>query len=330
MPQRCTLRQARETLWNYASNAVLATATASEKLDVDNKINLVIERFITSGKWKGSFLRARLSAYNNQVTLPDSFESILKFGYVDDNGGVCGSETPWSAWYAVIGLNSDNELDPVRPTDLGDGWPTFRDPPYATFYIKAQSEMEEAPTLLLRGIDGDGQQIYTGSTEGVTLNISSTAQTTSQLFSSLSFWVKSAVTNSILRLWAVNADDATDTTLIAIIVPGKTVSNYRRYAIPICSNEPQVISALCKRAYVPARSDNDVVVPSNLGALKIGLMACQYEDKSDWKNANDAWDRAIALLDSERQEFDGDTLQTLRVMGDFGCGAVPNLYGFCY
>lgn len=38
---------------------------------------------------------------------------------------------------------------------------------------------------------------------------------------------------------------------------------------------------IAKRKFVPFFSDDDEVIPSNLGALKLGLMSLQFEDKND-------------------------------------------------
>ena len=82
---------------------------------------------------------------------------------------------------------------------------------------------------------------------------------------------------------------------------------------------------VCKRAYVPAVSDNDFVIPSNIGALKLGLMALQFEDKVDEGRADICWDRAHALLEEDRQEYDGDSsICPLNVAGDFGGGSIPS------
>jgi hypothetical protein len=101
-------------------------------------------------------------------------------------------------------------------------------------------------------------------------------------------------------------------------------SGYRRYAAP--GDDGDIVSALCKRAYVPAVSDNDFVYPSNIGALKAGLQALQFEDRVDEGRAHDAWDRAFRILENDRQEFDGDSaMPVMRFSGDYGMGSIPSL-----
>lgn len=122
------------------------------------------------------------------------------------------------------------------------------------------------------------------------------------------------------------AEVTTETqTLIASIFPGELVSGYRRYAVPNLE-DGSIVQCLCKRAYVPSVSDNDIVIPSNLGALKLAMMALQYEDKNDWDRSDQYWNRAFALLEQDRQEFDGDSaLPTFNFAGDFGAGSIVNV-----
>ena len=93
---------------------------------------------------------------------------------------------------------------------------------------------------------------------------------------------------------------------------------------------------IARRAYVPLRSDDDEVIPSNLGALKLGLMALQYEDKSDPERAalffgpnyperTGRMAGALDLLDKEREEAEQAEVPAIVFHTNFGAGNVPNL-----
>lgn len=86
-----------------------------------------------------------------------------------------------------------------------------------------------------------------------------------------------------------------------------------------------IVIAICKRAYVPLSSDNDPVIPDNTGALKLGLMALQYEDKSDRDRAIPFWNDGYALLDIEREEIEQAEVPVFNVRGDFGAGQIVNV-----
>ncbi len=418
-----TLAYARQALFKYGSNVSYAVATASEKLLVDDIINQVCERFINSGKWRGTWTRGRFTVYDNQITLPAILETVLKVWPVFTSAeGVeegCTSGCPYWIFGKWFDLSTDATGNPDSGcipgvVDMGEGFATFRDPDF-DFRVTAVPRLDEAgtATLLLRGSDTMGREVFSStSTQGVSLTINSvTPVTTTQTFGAgkLRSWIKSAVSNGIVDLYAVPQDsfaemgpaavssasnlvvsalvgvpstaydigavilidgirhtitDSTpeapssdlyvaevtlqvspnmstglshsvveyftesstsEVTMIASIYPSELVSGYRRYAVPSVA-DGSVIQTLCKRAYVPAVSDNDLIIPSNLGALKLGMMALQYEDKNDWDRSEQFWQRAFALLDQDRQEFDGDsTRMILEFAGDFGAGSIVNV-----
>lgn len=322
-----TLAQARQTLFKYGSEIPFASATASDKAEVDAILNQVQDRLVNSGKWRGLIVRAIFNIYNYQITLPHTLEAVLGAFPVDDDDENYGHPMGiYSQWYEFT-TNADGKTvdsGPAGMIDLGEGFCTFRDPPTTPFYVKAQSDLAEtSKTILLRGLDEDGNLIFTApSTEGVSLTVDSTGNTTTQQFTFLSYWVKSAATNGIVRLWAVDVTTAVET-LIAIIVPQKTVSGYRRYKLPW---EIERVEVIAKRAFVAAVVDNDPLMISNTGALKLGMMALQYEDKNDRDRAKQYWNDAEVELEKAQVEFAGDSVMPiLQVAGDYGAGSILTL-----
>lgn len=327
-----TLESARAALFKYASNVAYVDATASDKALFDAAINQVCERFIGNAKWRGTIVRGRFTVYDKQITLPRSIETILVGERVitattDEENCGCGyGLSIFNGWYSISTDAVGNPSECCIPglVDLGENWPGFRNPS-GTFFIKATSELSEAgKTILLRGLDANGEAVYSGTNvEGVNLNIvSATPATTAQSFTKLDYWAKSAVTNGVVRLYFVDTTTAV-ATLFAVIAPGELTSSYRRYAVD--AEDGDVVSALCKRAFFPAVSDNDPIVPSNMGALKLGLMALQYEDKNDFERSEDFWNRGFQILDADRAEFDGDSaIPIMRFIGDYGAGGIPS------
>lgn len=328
-----TLASVRETLWKYARGAndtavAYADRTNADTAAFDSSLAQVCQRFFTGGKWRGMVASAVFPVYEETITLPSSLETVLGANPMDADYDVTSSPLAlYSQWYRFTG-SGEGRLSGCAYRgliDLGDWFATFRDP-LDPFYVKAVAEVSEtSKTILLRGADENGKVIYSGaSTEGVSLDINfASAQTTTQEFTNLSYWVKNGTTNGVVRLYAVDVDTAEET-LIAIITPSKTVSGYRRYRVPPGINWLEVIA---KRAFVPMVADADPVIPSNIGALKHGLRAVRFEDASDDDRALVAWGNAYRELDNELQEFQGDaTLTPIQCIGDFGAGSVPTLY----
>jgi hypothetical protein len=343
-----TLAEARQKLWKYAPGAdgtfvTYAASTAADKLAVDTVINLVIERFLTRGKWRGDSVRARFRVYNNQITLPSTLEAVLGATPIrDESADEDGSNIqPYGIFSMHHEFLRSGPGNPSSATlygliDLGDNFSTFVEPS-GTFYLKAYSSTAEtAKTILLKGLDSESKIIYTAGVEGVSLTLTtSPGNTTSQSFTALASWQKSAATTGVVRIYSVDTSTAEET-LLVVIPPGKTTSGYHRYRVPD-GDWGDTIECLCKRAYTPASADNDLIIPSNLGALKLGMMALQYEDKNDPANASLYWgpnfpDRtgrmagAFDLLNADLEQFQGDSVvPAVQFQRHFGAGSILNL-----
>ena len=75
----------------------------------------------------------------------------------------------------------------------------------------------------------------------------------------------------------------------------------RRYKILQDVDSGTEIEGLIKRRYVYISSDSDVVVPSNIGALKHALLAITYEDEGDIQRSTAFWDECYNILQSAKR-----------------------------
>lgn len=327
-----TLKLAREMFWNQASTKPL-NATQADILDVNGRINQVLERFISSGKWKGSIVTAQFTVYDGQITLPRSLETVLGWRSLLNADGNC--DYGWTAdrniynrWFQFSSHQYDWDVR-CSPglLDYGDEFATYRDVT-GPFYLKVTADLTESgtPTILVRGLDENENEIFQSTgIEGIPINISHAAPvTTSQQFNSVDYWVKPAVSRGIIRLVAMAVSDATETE-IAIIQPSELASGYRRYGLAAAnSDNSDIVEVLAKRAFFPASADADKLVPGHLGAIKLGLMALAFEEKSD-ERFEEYWGNAYTLLDNAQQEFQGDSeVGIYNVIGDYGAGSVFN------
>jgi len=335
-----TLADARQTLWRYAPGSdgtavPYASRTAADKLAVDTAINQTLQRFLTMGKWKGDTVRARFRVNNSQITLPSTLECVLGATPIrDTDADEDGENVPPYAIYSE--MHEFLTSGPGNPStecmyglvDLGFSFPTFIDPT-GEFYIRVVSTTNEsgAPTILFKGLDASSNMVYTAGVEGCSLTISATANTavtSSQSFTAIASWQKSAATTGVIRVYSVDTTTG-DATLLVVIPPGKTTSGYHRYRVPD-GDLGDTIECLCKRAYVAAVADNDIIVPNNIGALKLGMMALQYEDKNDMDRARQYMAEAVSLLNSELDQFRGDSvLPSVQFRPGFGGGAILNI-----
>lgn len=86
-----------------------------------------------------------------------------------------------------------------------------------------------------------------------------------------------------------------------------------------------IVVIIARRSYVPLVNDDDEVIPGNIGALKLGLMSVQFEDKNDRANSIAYMNDARMLLDVEREEVEQAEVPTLNIPSNFGAGDIYNV-----
>lgn len=312
-----TLASVRETLWKYASDKVYSTATAAQKLEVDGKINQVVERILSGCKPRHSIRRCYVPVYNSQITLPRHMQGLLGVKLVSASSScVYAPSLIYTKFYEFAqGVNSDsccgNGTIPVTETAQ-----TFRDPS-GEFKLRVKSVSGAAGNLtLLGGLDEDWDEYF----DSVTLAITNGTTTTSRVWNKLPLIQKPTTTVGV-ELYSVD-NTTSEETLIAVYAPGELVPAYQRYTIQGgCDSDLALIQA--KLCYVPAVSDTDIIYPSVLGALKQGLRALQYEDKDDDDRSAGCWRSCFSILDKDSQELEGEAaIPIMRVAGQFGCGDI--------
>lgn len=302
------LAQVRQTLHQHVS------PDGPNSISVPSRINELGERFFVSGKWKGMLVEVDLDASEGYVTLPRRCESIL---------GITVQKmprTPFGRWYS-FSPGGPGEVDlsaysgPDVVVDLGDGFCTYKDSPYESFRVRIKvpnsSDLNNGNYVIVKGLDSNGKAVYDANgSEGIRIDLTSAQNTTSQYFSSISTIIKSP-TLGYLTLWAVDASSAE--TQIGDYEPGETNISYRRYRVTVAdTSETPAVRALCKRRFVPVVSENDEVIPGNMGALKLGLISLKYEDTNDLERANEYFTKALSLLNAELREQRGGQFNTMR------------------
>lgn len=325
------LESARPALWKHASAVPYSTASAGDIADFDSKLNQVVERFFTLGTWRNMWRRLNLAVYDCRLTLPRGLDTCRQVAS-------CGGVTPiYSQFHRFVGFGL-----PVSPLD-GAGWfsglrlvdenaQTFRIPT-GTFTLRAvATEVNAAGFTLIGGFDANENELFGEITLAFVNGAANGAQHYTQLPR-----IEKAVTANPVLLYAVDVTTAV-ATLIASYAPGETQPAYRQYSVAGITTEdpvtdPPVVSAICKLGFVPAVSNNDLITPANIGALRLGLMALQFEEKVDPANAALFWGPnfpertgkmhgAIDLLDSELEELQASETQTFNFSTDFACGSV--------
>lgn len=269
----------------------------ARKAEAFKRFNRVIERFFDEGKWPGTMQEAVINVYGSDdtdyyFTLPRNFETCI---FAES----CSHDSPVQAqWFSYLpggtGPVRNRHLGPVR--DAGIGYCVFRDIETPAQVTIESDQTESASTYLwLRAKDENGEKIYTnvgGSIiEGIRIDLSAAPVTTSQTISEI-YGAEKAQTKGNITI-------AIGSTLYANYEPGERAISYRRY---LSGGRTTQVRGWFKRRAVWNTADNDPVYPGSLEALKLGLFAIQYEEKSDLERANTYWAMAINLLSKATAE----------------------------
>jgi len=331
-----TLNQARQKLYKYVSPSL-------DTYLVTEKINSALERIYNSGKWKGMLANVSFNSGNlpNQwwvsesvpyVTLPRFYQSMLGIQYASASyAGIPRLIFPQWQEYTASGTGQiTSGLGMQMAMDMGDGFSVQYDPT-APFYPQfAITNSADAGTVVtFQGLDEYGNILYDGNGNS---SISVTLDTTPVTFNTVAVGkitgFQKPITVGSVNLSAVNALNSSQVAAISQYDPTELVPSYKRYRLSGADNA-QLLNMLLKRRYVPfvnGSDDNAVVIPGNEGALKLTLMALQYEDKNDIERAEEYFNKAIQLLNAELKEDIGNPIITLQMNPLGGAMNIPARY----
>jgi hypothetical protein len=157
------------------------------------------------------------------------------------------------------------------------------------------------------------------------LTLTELPRTTVNAFRSIDAINKSP-TKGWVRVYAVDPTTGSES-CIAILAPSETLPQYRRYAIPgFESEEGATVTVLAKRKFIPAVSDDDDLIVTNLGALKMMAIAIEKEENNNLDEAMKYEEKAVELLREELKEVEGTNIGRPQVqMEMFAMGEIPNM-----
>ena len=312
-----TLAQVREQLWkkgvpdgtsDFPSN--YADASESNIMAWNARLNRVVERFFTLMNPARCYRRIDVPIYHSQITLPRDVRSLLQITLLNEEECPCSPLFIYSRFHQFAQCCPEcSGCHPVQP--LSENAQTFLDPS-GEFRLRVTSTQANGQYELFGGKDANGDEYF----DSVTLAITNGSTTTSRVYTTLPRMLKME-TNVACEVYSV--DNSNVATLIAVHAPAETSPAYQRYAVP-CNQEGWAARVLTRLCYVKLRADTDIVIPSNYGALGLGLQALRYEDVNDDERAATHWDNALQLIDSDKQMLEGEAeVPVFRGMRGYGC-----------
>jgi len=345
-----TLGQAKIALAPYCG----ATGMPVTDARVTRYINKAIEELKDTGDYPNVVDRwlFRANQLTGVVALPYQFERLMQ---VTTDGVPRMIASPWFEFVAYgPGIQDDYDAAGNRRRcwtqtviDRGDS-PVMRQIPdpfeltgpwtlrvYAT--VDEQEGADVPPNINIQGLDDNGLVIRslsngTGDFEWINgvnfpIDFNEPFTTSSQQFSKITGGSKPE-TNGYVRLTAWNGTVEVELSNYAF---NETVPTYRHYFIPeivkrcdTCDDDrDRIILARCRKRFIPAVQDEDILMIGNLNALEEMIIA-------QWKRLTDREDyilhkrEAIALMRAESQAYYGKSkVPAIQFQKGFSLGAMP-------
>lgn len=317
MPSNLTVADVRDALW--------------QEVDPSNKdsvrflpaLNQVSERILNSGLWKGTYGVVDFASADGYITLPRRWEAIIGCTI---KGAIVPTFGRMHEFLASgPGPYENLEYDLGLLIDQGE-YPTIEVQTEALpIRLTANNTDDAGRFVRLYGVDANGDPIFDDSgIEGFTVELQNAPVTTSQ-----SFLLTGIAKDNTLGSVTIATDDGTTVTTLSTYEPTETRPLYRRYKVGTVAANTGVdypaIRTLCKRRFIKLECDTDLVYPSDLGALKFGLIAWTYEQQGahELERAEIFWQKCYQVANQTLKQQRGNIRLPLNFVRWSSAGGSP-------
>lgn len=288
---------------------------------VTEYINEAQRRLIESGKWKGTYGRFTLCATDGCIVWPRQIETIESFA-IDKTPGIIRN-----SWFEFlesgVGLQTDSCGVSNQLLDRGEV-PTYRSMSGEGKPVRVYAflEADAGKTITIMGYDSNGNWVRTlkegsGPTavyrDGEVVTLTNGFVDTTTSFKSIVGVIKDTTEGNVMLYELV---DATPTLIdLASYEPTETIPSYRKSLVPgladcgTCSegNVGTVsVTVIAKLRFLEAVSDDDVLLISDLYAIKNMAIAIKMEENRDFATAAEFRALAINSLRNQLSNYTGD------------------------
>ena len=284
-------------------------------------INEAQRRLLESGKWKGTYGKFTICATNGCITWPRQIETIETVAVNKQPGTVRNS------WFEFqesgYGLMTNKDDIGVQILDRGES-PIYKSlsgvgKPIRVYSFVAADTGKE---ITIKGYDTNNnwvrKEIGTTGTyqDGETVKLDTSGagyEDTATSFKSITS-VSKDVTQANVRLYEVT--DANTPTLVDIAnyEPSETLPSYRQSLIPSlagsgkCDNgtdKTVPVTVIAKLRFIDAVDDNDILLVSDLYAIKNMSIAIKLEENRDFGAAQQYRGLAFESLQNQLANYQG-------------------------
>lgn len=293
------------------------------------ELNLVMPRLYAMGMWRDLLYETTISTTDGNFTLPDDSESIVSA--MVDNDPVRAKAQFHD--YRITGRNRDGST--IHGYGLvDDGFaPTVNELEASKAYtisiepVSPETEIPRTSTnfISITGLNNASTpvlQTYTPNLDTASNNITSGSV---QFTTIIEIRNGDSSLSAPVKITAVNIADATDKLELGTVQEANKVNSFRRYRLGNDSSVKKTIRVLVKRKFKNLINSFDVVRPSNINAIKHGLLGTVAEDNADLERANYHWSVCRQLLDEELDAYRGSAKPTVNFDPTGSGSRIPNV-----
>lgn len=319
------------------------------------QLNLAQEELIAEGEFPGVVDRWKIVATSGELVLPGHLDRLMQitirgvpvdvkspwFSFVAWGPGIQDDENfrcrDWVSWGHDGGILEVGEVcSQVQLPFVTDGSSTPQGPWNLRVYASV-AETEGIYATVQGTLAGEvvRTQLSDGSStwingERISISNGSSYFESVQQFDELTAFTK-PMTNGYVRLTAWNG---TEEITLSNYAPDETTPSYHKYYSPwlhrITPSDTnsccRTVIARCRRRFVPVVSDTDVLMISNLPALRVMMMAIGKRDAGNFDEYSVLKTTAVNLLQKEAAAYRGKARTPSFVFQrGFAIGSVPAL-----
>jgi hypothetical protein len=295
------------------------------------ELNLVLPRLYAMGMWRDLLYETTISTTDGNFTLPDDAEAIVS-ALIDNDPvrakaqfhdyRITGRNRDGSTLHG-FGLVDDGFAPAVNELEATKGYTITVSP------ISPATEIPRTSTnfITITGLNNASTpalQTYSPNLDTASNNITS---------GSVQFTTITEIRNgdsslpSPVKITAVNVNNTSDTLELGEVQEANKVNSFRRYRLgnDISNTTKKTIRVLVKRSFKNLINSFDVIRPSNLNAIKHGLLGTVAEDNADLERANYHWNVCKQLLEEELDAYRGSAKPAVNFDPTGSGSRIPNL-----
>jgi len=295
------------------------------------ELNLVLPRLYAMGMWRDLLYETTISTTDGNFTLPDDAEAIVS-ALIDNDPvrakaqfhdyRITGRNRDGSTLHG-FGLVDDGFAPTVNELEASKGYTITVSP------ISPATEIPRTSTnfITITGLNNattPALQTYSPNLDTASNNITSGSV---QFTSITEIRNGDSSLTSPVKITAVEVNNSSGTLELGTVQEANKVNSFRRYRLgnDITNTTKKTIRVLVKRSFKNLINSFDVIRPSNLNAIKHGLLGTVAEDNADLERATYHWGVCKQLLEEELDAYRGSAKPAVNFDPTGSGSRIPNL-----